>query len=159
MEPRPKAYIDSRKKLVKQWYLLHMSSQCGELRPTNGWDLLASLGHFSKFQRVSRLGFVTAPTSLNGGHPHFAWCLAVSWAGTLYILFGGFCPVTEFCQVQNSLYVQVLHSPILALLLHGTRAVGVSQTAAWYKNGIIDFHRRHHLYGRVAITMGIGPHL
>jgi len=159
MEPRPKAYIDSRKKLVKQWYLLHMSSQCGELRPTNGWDLLASLGHFSKFQRVSRLGFVTAPTSLNGGHPHFAWCLAVSWAGTLYILFGGFCPVTEFCQVQNSLYVQVLHSPILALLLHGTRAVGVSQTAAWYKNGITDFHRRHHLYGRVAITMGIGPHL
>jgi len=39
----------------------------------------------------------------------------------LYI-FGGSCPVTEFCQVQNSLCVlQVLHCPILAALLHGTR--------------------------------------
>jgi len=29
-------YIDNRKKLVKQQYLLHMSPQYGELRPTNG---------------------------------------------------------------------------------------------------------------------------
>jgi len=35
--------------------------------------------------------------------------------------------------VQNSLYIQVLRSPILAALLHGTSASGVSQTAAWYK--------------------------
>jgi len=28
-------------------------------------------------------------------------------AGTLYIHFWGFCPLTEFCQVQNSLCVQV----------------------------------------------------
>ena len=34
----------------------HMSSQYGELRPTSGWDLLASLGHPSIFERVSRLG-------------------------------------------------------------------------------------------------------
>ena len=45
----------------------------------------------------------------------------------VYIL-GGSCPLMEFCQVQNSLCVQVLHSSILAALLHGTRAVGVSQT-------------------------------
>jgi len=48
------------KKFVKQQYLLHMSSQYGELRPTSGWDLLASLGHPSKFQRDSHLGSVTA---------------------------------------------------------------------------------------------------
>jgi len=30
------------KKLVKQQYLLHMSAQYGELRPTNGWDLLTT---------------------------------------------------------------------------------------------------------------------
>jgi len=35
------------KKLVKQQYLLHMSPQYAELRPTNGFDLLASLGHRS----------------------------------------------------------------------------------------------------------------
>jgi len=42
--------------------------------------------------------------------------------------FGGSCPLTEFCQVQNSLCVQVLRSPTLAALLHGTRVIGVSQT-------------------------------
>ena len=48
------------KKLVKQQYLLHMSSQDGELRSTNGWDLLTTLGHPCKFQLVSRLGSITA---------------------------------------------------------------------------------------------------
>ena len=43
-------------------------------------------------------------------------------------LFGGSGPVTEFCQVQSSLCIQVLHSPILAALLHGAQVVGISQT-------------------------------
>ena len=43
-------------------------------------------------------------------------------------IFGGSCPLTEFCPLQNSLYVQVLRSLILAPLLHGTPAAGVSQT-------------------------------
>jgi len=67
-----KAYIDSRKKLVKQQYVLHMCLQYGELRPTNGWDLLASLGHPSKFQRVSCLGSVTARHCSSGGQSNFA---------------------------------------------------------------------------------------
>jgi len=33
------------KKLVKQQYLLYMSSQYGKLRPTSGWDHLVSLEH------------------------------------------------------------------------------------------------------------------
>jgi len=87
-------------KLVKQQYLLHMFSQYGELRPISGWDRFTTLGHPSKFQWVSGLGFVTAPTSLNGGQPHFARCLAVSWAGALYLYFREFLPLTEFiCSV------------------------------------------------------------
>jgi len=31
-----KAHIDNKKKIVKQQYLLHMSPQYGELRPTSG---------------------------------------------------------------------------------------------------------------------------
>ena len=50
------------------------------------------LGHPSKFQRVSRLGFVTAATSLTGGQPNFARSLAVFWAGILYIHFWGLLP-------------------------------------------------------------------
>jgi len=60
------------KKPVKQQYLPHMSSQYGELRPTSGWDLLASLGHPSTFQRVSRLGSVTARHSSSGRQPNYA---------------------------------------------------------------------------------------
>jgi len=37
------------KKLLKQQYLLQISSQYGELQPTNGWDRFTSLGHPSKF--------------------------------------------------------------------------------------------------------------
>jgi len=47
-----KACIDNWKKLAKQQYLLPIFSRYGELRPTNGSDLLASLGHPNKFQRV-----------------------------------------------------------------------------------------------------------
>jgi len=203
-----KARIDNRKTLVEQQYL-HMSSQYGELRPTNGWDWLTSLGQHSKYQRVSRLGFV--PTSLNGGQPNFARCcnncsavaelgdrLATTdmgrklegcvplggarspsntmspgptpirtewrWRSTkLFTMFGRFLPatlycilgalaLTEFCQVQNALCVQVLRSPILAALLHRTRAVGVSQTLrCGTRNGMTElslliFNRGRHLY-------------
>jgi len=48
------------KKLVKQHYVLHMSPQYGELRPTSGWDASGSLGHPCRFQPLSRLGSVTA---------------------------------------------------------------------------------------------------
>jgi len=74
-------------KIVKQQYLPHMSTQYGELRPANGWNLLAILGNPSKFQRVSRLGFVTAPTSLNGGQPNFTRCLHDRLLGWYIIYF------------------------------------------------------------------------
>ena len=65
-------YRQSEKKLVKQQYLLHMSSQYGELRPSSGWDRFVSLGHPSKFQRLSLLGSVTARHSSSGRQPNFA---------------------------------------------------------------------------------------
>jgi len=67
-----KARIDNWKKLVKQQYLLHMYPQYGELRPTSGWDQFRSLGHPSKFQRLSCLGSVTAHHSGSGRQPNFA---------------------------------------------------------------------------------------
>jgi len=74
--------------------------------------------------------------------------------------FSGLLPLTEFCQVQTSLCIQVLRSPILAALLHGTRPVGVSQTlqcGTW--NGITELsHAPPPIFGWAAITLGIGPH-
>jgi len=64
----------------------------------------------------------------------------------IYVL-GGSCPLTEFCQLQNSLCIQVLHSPILPALLHSTQAVAVSQTL-WHGtcNGIMELSHGRHLY-------------
>ena len=60
------------KKLLKQQYLPHMSSQYGELRPTSGSDRFISLGHPRQFQRVSRFGSVTARHSSSVRQPNFA---------------------------------------------------------------------------------------
>jgi len=62
--------------------------------------------------------------------------------------------------VQNSIYVQVLRSPILAALLHGTPAVGVSQTLQRdTRNGITEFSQRAPpIFGWATITLDIGPH-
>ena len=132
-------YISTIVKSVKRQYLIHMFSQYAELRLINGWDLLARLGHPRKFQRVSRLCFVIVATSLTGGQPNLARCFGISCAGILHIHFRCLLPpLTEFCRIQNSLCVQILRSPILAALLHGTRALGVSQTVA--------LSRGRHLY-------------
>ena len=74
--------------------------------------------------------------------------------------FGGSCSLTEVCPVQSSLYVQVLRSPILAALLHGTPAVGVSQPLRpGTRNGITELSQRAPpIFGWAAITLGIGPH-
>jgi len=78
---------------------------------------------------------------------------------TIYT-FGGLLPLREFCQLQNSLCVQVLRSPILAALLHDTRAVGVSQTLQRGKrNGITELSQTAPpVFGMAAITLGIGRH-
>jgi len=75
-------------------------------------------------------------------------------------IFGGFCPLTEFCAVQNWLYVQALRPPILASLLHGTSAAGVSQTLQrGTRNGITELSQRTRpIFGWAAITFGMGPH-
>jgi len=89
---------------------------------------VGSLGHPSKFQRVLHLGFITAATSLIGGQPNFARYLAVSWAGTLYIHFRGLLPPEGILPGAKFTMRPSLASSILAALLHGTRAVGVSET-------------------------------
>jgi len=129
-------YWQSERNLLnsKKWYLLQMSPQYGELRPCNGWDQLAGLGHQSKFQRVSHLGFVTAVTSFTRGQPNFARCLAISWAGTLYIHFWGLLSPDGILPGANF----ILH-PSLAFSYIGSITARHSTSGrqpnfvAWYK--------------------------
>jgi len=57
-----------------------MSSQYGELRPINGWDLLASLGHLYKFQRFRVLAALLHGTLVDG---------VSQTDGATYIMQGG----------------------------------------------------------------------
>ena len=129
-----------------------MSSRClpqyGELQPTNGWDRFISLWHPNKFQRVSRLAFVTAATSLNGGQPNFARSLSVLWASTVCIHFRELLPLTEFCQVQKSL--RPSHACVLVYWQRYCTAL--QQRASANLCGMVqvmelrDFSRGRHLY-------------
>ena len=105
-----KAHIDNRKKPVNQQYLLHMSPQYGELRPLaaeTDWRVWGTPANFNGFRVLTSLLQQRRSTEANQTL-HNVW----PWLHYIYI-FGGCCPVTEFCQVQNSLCVlQVLRSPI-----------------------------------------------
>jgi len=145
-----------KKTFVKHQYLLHMSLQYGELRPTNGWDLLENLGHPSKFQRVSRLGFVTAPTSLNGRQPNFARCLAVSWAGILYIYFWGLLP-------RHGVFLGAKFTlrPSLALSYIGSVTARHSSSGRQRatRNATEELSQRvPPIFSGAATTFDIGPH-
>jgi len=124
---------------IGKTYLFHTSLQYCELRPTNGWDRFSSLGHPRKFQRASSLQRRRSPEANQTLHD--AW---PSPGLVHYIfIFGGSCPLTEFCQVQNLLEVQVLRSAILAASLHGTPGAGVSKTLRHRtKNGITELSQR-----------------
>jgi len=150
-------YRQSEKKLLNSNVFSICPHNVANFGPLTAEICSAVWGHPSKFQRVSRLGFVTAATSLTGGQQTFVRSSAVSWPGTLYIyIFEGSCLLTEFCQI--SLRVQVLRSPILAALLHGTRAAAVYQTL-WRgtRKGITEISQRAlPIFGWAAITLGIG---
>jgi len=67
-----KAHIDNRKNLLCSNNSTRCPPQYGEHRPTSGWDRSGSLGHPSKFQRVSILGSVTVRYSSSGRQQKFA---------------------------------------------------------------------------------------
>jgi len=75
-------------------------------------------------------------------------------------IFGGACPLTEFCEVGNSLCVNALPSPVFAAFLHCTPAAGVSQTLQHgTRNGIMGLPQRAPpIFFWAAITFGISPH-
>jgi len=113
----------------------------GPLTAGIGWQVWGTPANFNRFH----LGFLTAPTSLNIGQPNFVRCLAVSWASILYIHFlgllspNGILPGAKFSLQPSLAFSYIGSSPILATLLHGTRALGVSQTLRHgTRNGITE---------------------
>ena len=82
-------------------------------------------GHPSKFQRVLHLGIVTAPTSLSICQLNFAQCLAVL-VHYIYV-FGGSCPLMQFCHVQWSSG----HQPNFAAFSRGRHLYSAGRPSRW----------------------------
>jgi len=127
-----KACIDNRKKFLNRT----ISSRCphnmanfGPLTAEIRWRVWGTPANFNGLR-------VLASLLHRRRSPEANQTLRDVWSfpGLVRYIYicGGSYPLTEFCPVQNSLYVQVLRS-ILAALLHGipAPAAGRSQTAAW----------------------------
>ena len=130
-----KARIDNRKKKrVKQQYLVHMSSQYGERRPTIGWDRSGSLGHLCKFQRVWRLGSVTARHCSSGRQPNFP---ALNRGRHLYSV--GWPSRWAFAHISRSYSFNILN-------FKGCRCGHSTLTMTWPK----------HIIFRAGVVNGVG---
>ena len=92
------------KKFVNQQYLLHMSSQCGELWPTNGWDTFGSLGipaNFNGFHVLAALLYgtlvvgVSQTAALNKGRYLYSAGRPSRWALAHISSFDDLTPEVE----------------------------------------------------------------
>ena len=108
-----------------------------------------------KFQRVSRLGFASAATSLTRDQPNFARCLAVSWTGALYIHFrgllphDGILPVAIFTLRPSLAFSYIVsYCTYVGVTARHSSSGHQSNFAAWYKewNKLPNFRRGRHLY-------------
>jgi len=98
----------------------------------NGFRVLASLLQLCRSPEANQTLHDVWPS------PELVHCIYI---------FGSSCPVTEFRHVQNSLCVQVLRSPILAALLHGTAAAGSAKLSGVVQGmELRNFRRGRHLY-------------
>jgi len=95
------------------------------------------------FYLYSRLGFVTAATSLTGDQPNFSRCLAMSRAGTLYVHYRGLLPPVRILPDAKFTLRQSLAfcfigsvSSVTARHFSSGRQPNV---AAWYKQRVWGF--------------------
>jgi len=137
-----------------------MSSQYGELQPTNGWAHFGSLGHRSKFQQVSRLGIVTAATSYQKPSKLctmfgrlLGWC-------TIYTLSGALVPQRNFstCKIHFA-------SKSCVLLYWQRYCTALQQLSSAKQCGVVqgmelqNFRRGRHLYSAWRPSRWLSAHI
>ena len=111
--------------------------------------------------RVSRLAFVTAATSLTGGQPNFARCWPSHGLVHYLYIFGSSCPLTEFCQVQNSLcFSSLALSYIGSVTARHSSSRRQPKFAACYKEmELWNFCRGRHLYSAGQPSRWVSAHI
>jgi len=147
-----KAYVDNRKKNLLNSNIsstcLHNTVNVGPLTAEIGWRVWGTPANFNGFRVfASLLHRRRSPEAKQTLHDVWPYSRPVHY---IYIL-GAVAP-NEILTGSKFTLVQVLRSPILAALLHSTRAVGVSETLRRdTRNGIkelslVIFYRGCHLY-------------
>ena len=150
------------KKVLKQQYLPHMSSQIHSM--ANFGPLTAEIVSGVWSQQIST-GFASLLLLHRYRSPEANQTLHDVWpfpglVHCIYILGGLFLLDGISAGATFTLYVQVLRSPIMAALLHGTTAACVSHTLRrGARSGITELSQRAPpIFGWAAITLGVGPH-
>ena len=147
-----KACIDNWKKNLLNSHIFsrcpHSMVKLGPLMAEIGSAVWGTPPNFNVFHALASL--LQWRRSLEANQTLYDVLLSPGLVHHIYI-FGGCCPLTEFCHVQYSLCVRILCSPILAALLHGTPAVASAKLCGAEQ-------REPPTFGRTGITLGIGPH-
>ena len=126
--------------------IVDFGSLAAEIGPVVwGAPQLISTG-FASWQRYCN------PTSLTGGQPNFARCLAVSWAATLYTFSGAVAPDGILPSAKFTLRPSFAFSYIGSVTPRHSSSGRQPNFAAWYKEWA------SHIFGWTAITLGIGAH-
>jgi len=112
------------KNLLNSNNLLQMSSQYGALTAEIGWRVWGTPTDFSGFRVLASLLHRRRLTEVNQTCTMFGRLL--DWFTNVAIYtFSGAIAHNRILPGRNSLCVQILRFPILAALLHSTRAMGV----------------------------------
>jgi len=77
------------------------------------WRVWGTPANFNGFRVLASLLYTNVTQRRSTKLCTMFSCL-LGWYAIYIYIFGGSCHLTEFCQVQNSLRVQVLHSPMFA---------------------------------------------
>ena len=146
-----KAYISNQKNLLNSdtsFTCPHNMVNFGPLMAEICWRVWGTPANFNRFRILALLLY--QHRSMEGVQPNFARCLAVSWAGILYIHFGGSCPQWNFARYK------IHFASKSCLLLYWQRYwTALEQWASGKHCGVQQ--RVPAIFGRVAITLGIGP--
>jgi len=121
-----KARIDNRKKIVKQQYLLHMPHNMMNFSLLAG-EIVSSIwgtpANFNGFRVLASLLQQRRSTEANQTL-HNVWPLP----GLVEYIFSGCCSVRNFATCKIHFASSKSCALLLAPLLHGSRALGASET-------------------------------
>ena len=107
----------------------HNTSNIGPLTAEISWQVCGTPANFNGFRVLPSLPQRRRSSEANQTL-HDVWLSP--WLLRCIYIFGGSCPLREFCPVQYSLYVQVLRSRILAALQHSSSG-RQPNFAVWYE--------------------------